>query len=53
MCSKLPFAPNSISSMVVIMQNTQEKTNLQKMKVHATKITKVHANRNRLRTGKG
>ena len=27
--------------MVVIMQNTQEKADLQKMKVNATKITKV------------
>ena len=28
-------------SMVVIMQNTQEKADLQKTKVNATKITKV------------
>ena len=39
-------------SMVVIMQNTQEKANLQKMKVNATKITKVRADGNKLCTGK-
>ena len=38
--------------MVVIMQNTQEKADLQKMKVNATKITKVRADGNKLRTGK-
>ena len=39
-------------SMVVIMQNTQEKVDLQKTKVNATKITKVRADGNKLRTGK-
>ena len=34
------------------MQNTQEKTNLQKTKVNTTKITKVHVDRNELHTGK-
>ena len=38
--------------MVVIMQNTQEKADLQKTKVNSTKITKVHADGNKLRTGK-
>ena len=51
MCAKLPCAPNNIS-MVVIMQNTQEKANLQKMKVNAMKITKACADGNKLRTGK-
>ena len=49
---KLPCAPNSISSIVVIMQNTQEKADLQKMKVNTTKIRKVCADGNKLRTGK-
>ena len=35
--------------MVVIMQNIQEKANLQKTKVNATKITKVRADGNKLR----
>ena len=45
-------------SVVVIMQNTQEKADLQKMKVNATKITKVleitkvYADGNKLCTGK-
>ena len=51
MCAKLPCVPNNIS-MVVIMQNTQEKADLQKMKVNAMKITKVHADGNKLHTGK-
>ena len=51
MCAKLPCVPNNIS-MVVIMQNTQEKVNLQKMNVNATKIAKVHADGNKLHTGK-
>ena len=34
------------------MQNTQEKTNLQKTKVNAMKITKIHADGNKLRSGK-
>ena len=38
--------------MVVIMQNTQEKADLQKMKVNAMKITKVRADGNKLHTGK-
>ena len=38
--------------MAVIMQNTQEKANLQKTKANATKITKVHADENKLHTGK-
>ena len=38
--------------MAVIMQNAQEKANLQKRKVNITKITKVHVDRNELRTGK-
>ena len=51
MCVKLPCAPNNIfPSMVVIMQNTPEKADLQKTKVNATKITKVRADRNKLRT---
>ena len=36
--------------MAVIMQNTQEKAELQKMKVNATKIRKVHADGNKLDT---
>ena len=36
----------------MIMQNAQEKANLQKRKVNASKITKVHVDRNKLRTGK-
>ena len=39
-------------SIVVIMQKTQEKANLQKMEVNATKIRKVRADGNKLRTGK-
>ena len=38
--------------MVMIMQNTQEKADLQKTKVNATKITKVCADVNIFRTGK-
>ena len=38
--------------MVVIIQNTQEKADLQKTKVNTTKITKVRVDRNKLRTGK-
>ena len=38
--------------MVVIMQNTQEKANLQKTKVNATKIRKVCVDGNKFRTGK-
>ena len=39
-------------SMVVIMQNTQEKADIQKTKVNATKIRKVCADGNKLRPGK-
>ena len=46
----LPCAPNNF--IVVIVQNTQEKADLQKMKVSATKIRKVRADGNKLRTGK-
>ena len=49
MCTKLPCAPNTISSVVEIMQNTQEKVDLQKTKV---KIRKVRADGNKLCTGK-
>ena len=42
----------TIFSVVVIMQNAQEKADLQKTKVNATKITKVCADGNKLRTGK-
>ena len=52
MCAKLPYATYSISSVVEIMQNTQEKANLQKMKVNITKIRKVRADTNKLHTGK-
>ena len=47
MCAKLPYAPNDLSVWQLLnMQNTQEKANLQKMKVNATKARKVHANGN-------
>ena len=38
--------------MVVIMQNTQAKADLQKMKVNATKIRKGRVDVNKLHTGK-
>ena len=38
--------------MVVIVQNIQEKANLQKTKENATKITKIRADRNKLRAEK-
>ena len=38
--------------MLVIMQNTQGKANLQKTKVNVTKVTKVRAGGNKLHTGK-
>ena len=41
-----------IFSMVVNVQNIQEKANLQKTKVNATKITKVCADGNKLRVEK-
>ena len=34
-----------------IMQNTQEKADLQKMKVHAMKTRKVRADKNKIHTG--
>ena len=34
------------------MKNTHEKADLQKIKVNATKITKIRADGNKLRTGK-
>ena len=54
MCAKLNYhvSLEIFLSMVVIMQNTQGKVNLQKTKVNATKITKVRVDRNKLRTGK-
>ena len=52
MCAKLPCVPNSISSVVEITQNTQEKADLQKTKVNVMKIRKVPADRNKLHTGK-
>ena len=39
---KLPCAPNNL---VVVMQNSQEKSDLQKTKINATKIRKVRADR--------
>ena len=49
MCAKL----QQYFSVVVIMQNTQEKADLQKTKVNATKITEdVHADGNKFCTGK-
>ena len=38
--------------MVVIMQNTQEKPNLEVTKVNAMKMRKVRADESKLRTGK-
>ena len=54
MCTKLSYYVRLeiFLSMVVIMQNTQEKVDLQKTKVNAMKITKVRADGNKLRTGK-
>ena len=49
MCAKLPCVPNNL---VVIMQNSQEKADLQKTKVNTTKIRKVSANGYKLHTGK-
>ena len=46
MCAKLPCAPNNL------VQNTQEKADLQKTKVNATKIRKVRVDGYNLRTGK-
>ena len=46
MCAKLSYAPNNkFLSMVVIMQNTQEKANyLQMTKVNDTKIMRTDIN---------
>ena len=54
MCTKLNYHVRLeiFLSMVEIMQNTQEKSNLQKTKVNATKITKVRADGYKLCTGK-
>ena len=38
--------------MVVIMQNTQKSSDVQKMKVNTTKTRKVHANEDKLHTEK-
>ena len=48
MCAKLPCVPNNL---VVIMQNTQEKANLQKTKVNVTTIAKVCVDGNKLCSG--
>ena len=40
------------NNLVVIIQNLQEKPDLQKTKVNATKIRQVHVDRYKLRTGK-
>ena len=48
MGDKLPCAPNN---RVVIMQNSQEKADLQKTKVNATKIRKVRADGYKLKNG--
>ena len=54
MCAKLNYHVRLaiFLSMVVIMQNIQEKADLLKMKVNATKITKVREDGNKLCTGK-
>ena len=39
-------------SIVVVLQNAQEKADLQKTKVNTTKTRKVHADGNKPRTGK-
>ena len=54
MCAKLNYhvCLAMFLSMVVIMQNAQEKADLQKTKVNAMKITKVRVNGNKLHTGK-
>ena len=49
MCAKLSCTPNNF---VVIMQNPQEKADLQKTKVNGTKIRKVCADGYKLRTEK-
>ena len=54
MCAKLNYHVRLaiFLSIVVIIQNTQEKANLLKTKVNTMKITKVRADGNKLRTGK-
>ena len=54
MCAKLNYhvCLAIFLSIVVIMQNTQEKADLQKTKVNATKITKVRVDGNKLHAGK-
>ena len=49
MCAKVLCRPNNL---VVITQNSQEKADLQKMKINAMKIGKVHSNGNKLHTEK-
>ena len=49
MYTKLPCAPNNL---VVIMQYSQEKANLQKRKVNAMKTRKVRVDENKLCKGK-
>ena len=49
MCAKLPCVPNNL---VVIMQNSQENSDLQKTKVNATKVRKVRVGGYKLRIGK-
>ena len=54
MRAKLPCVPNIFISQwqPVIMQNTQEKPDLQKTKGNAMKITKVRVDENKFHTGK-
>ena len=53
MCTKLPCAPNNVFlSVVVIIQNTQEKTDLQRTKVNDTRIRKISVDRYKFHTGK-
>ena len=53
MCAKIPRAPSNISQWkLVIMQNTNEKANLQKTKENTMKITKVHVDGINLVLGK-
>ena len=49
MCAKLLRTSNNL---VVIMQNSQDKADLQKTKVNATKIRKVREDGCKPRTGK-
>ena len=49
MCAKLLCAPNNL---VVIMQNSQEKVDLQRTKVNDMKIRKVYVDGYKLCTGK-